>query len=45
MAASYLPVLRFYRLCPLRALSLPLAALLYAWFTLQSAWRWHRGAR
>jgi hopene-associated glycosyltransferase HpnB len=44
MAATYLPVLRLYRLSPLRAPGLPLIALLYAAMTVDSARR-HRGGR
>src|SRR5260370_23114842 len=44
MAATYLPVLRLYRLSPLRAASLPLIALVYAVMTLDSA-RQHQGGR
>jgi hopene-associated glycosyltransferase HpnB len=43
MAATYLPVLRLYRLSPLRAPGLPLIALLYAAMTVDSARRHHRG--
>lgn len=43
MALTYLPMLRFYRLSALRALSLPLIALLYAAMTVDSAWRHRRG--
>jgi hopene-associated glycosyltransferase HpnB len=39
MTASYLPILRFYRLSPLRAPLLPLIALLYAAMTADSARR------
>jgi len=46
MSLSYLPMLRLYRLSPLRAPSLPLIALLYAGMTADSARRHHtsRGA-
>jgi len=44
MAVTYLPVLRLYRLSPLRAPCLPLIALLYAAMTVDSARR-HRAGR
>ncbi len=43
MSASYLPMLRLYRLSPLRAPSLPLIALLYAAMTADSARRHYAG--
>ncbi|HXG42516.1 MAG TPA: glycosyltransferase [Dehalococcoidia bacterium] len=43
MSASYLPMLRWFRLSPLWAPLLPAAALLYVLFTIDSAQRWHRG--
>jgi hopene-associated glycosyltransferase HpnB len=43
MSASYLPMLRLYRLSPLRSLSLPLIALMYAAMTADSARRHHAG--
>jgi hopene-associated glycosyltransferase HpnB len=43
MAATYLPVLRLYRLWWLRAPALPLVALLYAGMTVDSARRHHLG--
>jgi hopene-associated glycosyltransferase HpnB len=43
MAATYLPVLRLYRLSPLRAPILPMVALLYAAMTVDSARRHHAG--
>jgi hopene-associated glycosyltransferase HpnB len=43
MAATFLPVLRLYRLSPLRAPGLPLIALLYAAMTADSARRHHAG--
>jgi hopene-associated glycosyltransferase HpnB len=43
MTATYLPVLRLYRLSPLRAPGLPLIALLYAAMTVDSARRHHAG--
>lgn len=44
MAATYAPMLRFYRLSPLRAAALPLVALMYAAMTVDSARR-HRAGR
>ena len=43
MSVSYLPMLRLYRLSPLRAPSLPLIAVMYAAMTADSARRHHRG--
>jgi hopene-associated glycosyltransferase HpnB len=43
MTLSYLPVLRLYRLSPLRAPCLPVIALLYAAMTVDSARRHRRG--
>jgi hopene-associated glycosyltransferase HpnB len=43
MSLSYLPVLRLYRLSPLRAPGLPLTALLYAAMTVDSARRHYAG--
>jgi hopene-associated glycosyltransferase HpnB len=43
MTLSYLPMLRVYRLSPLRAPTLPLIALLYAAMTIDSARRHHTG--
>jgi len=43
MTVSYGPMLRFYRLSPLRAPALPLVALLYAAMTADSARRHYRG--
>jgi hopene-associated glycosyltransferase HpnB len=43
MTASYVPLLRLYRLSPLRAPGLPLIALLYAGMTADSARRYHLG--
>jgi hopene-associated glycosyltransferase HpnB len=43
MSASYLPMLRFYRLSPLRAPGLPLIAILYAAMTADSARRHYSG--
>jgi hopene-associated glycosyltransferase HpnB len=44
MLASYRPILTFYRLRMWRVATLPLAALFYTWFTIDSARRWY-GAR
>jgi hopene-associated glycosyltransferase HpnB len=44
MAATYLPMLRFYRLVPWRALLLPAVAVLYTAMTVDSARR-HRAGR
>ena len=43
MSLSYLPMLRLYRLSPLRAPGLPLIALLYAAMTADSARRYYTG--
>ena len=43
MACSYLPMLSFYRLSPLRAPTLPLIAILYAAMTADSARRHYSG--
>jgi hopene-associated glycosyltransferase HpnB len=43
MTASYLPMLRLYRLSPLRAPALPLIALMYAAMTADSARRHYAG--
>jgi len=43
MAVSYVPILRLYRLSPLRAPCLPLIAMLYAAMTTDSARRYHLG--
>jgi hopene-associated glycosyltransferase HpnB len=43
MAVSYLPILRLYRLSPVRALGLPVIALMYAAMTVDSARRYHAG--
>jgi len=43
MTASFVPVLRLYRLSPLRAPGLPVIALLYAAMTVDSARRHHAG--
>ena len=43
MSASFVPMLRLYRLSPLRAPGLPLIALLYAAMTADSARRHYAG--
>jgi hopene-associated glycosyltransferase HpnB len=43
MALTYVPMLRYYRQPPWRALALPLTAALYLLMTLDSALRHHRG--
>jgi hopene-associated glycosyltransferase HpnB len=43
MSLTFLPTVRFYRLSPLGAPLLPLAALFYACATWLSAWRYWRG--
>ncbi len=43
MAVSYVPILRLYRLSPLRALTLPVIAAMYAAMTADSARRHRRG--
>jgi hypothetical protein len=43
MTVSYLPMLRLYRLSPLRAPTLPLIAILYAAMTVDSARRHYSG--
>jgi hopene-associated glycosyltransferase HpnB len=45
MTASYLPMLRYYRMSPLWALLLPFSALLYLAMTWSSAIRYWRGVR
>jgi hopene-associated glycosyltransferase HpnB len=45
MSAAYWPTVRFYRLSPLRALSLSVAALFYLAMTLESALNYARGSR
>jgi len=45
MTAAYAPVLRFYGLSGLRALTLPLAGMLFLAMTWSSAWRYARGIR
>jgi hopene-associated glycosyltransferase HpnB len=43
MVISYIPVLRLYRLSPLWALALPLAAIFYVGATFHSAWKYWTG--
>ncbi len=43
MCMAYIPMLRFYRLSPIRALSLPAVALFYAAATVHSALQYARG--
>jgi hopene-associated glycosyltransferase HpnB len=43
MVLSYLPVLRLYRLNPVWALALPVAAVFYAGATFHSAWKYWTG--
>jgi hopene-associated glycosyltransferase HpnB len=43
MAVTFLPILRLYRLSPLWAPALPLIALVYSFFTLDSAYQHMRG--
>lgn len=43
MIITFLPTLRFYRLSPLWAPLLPIAAAFYTWSTWLSAWRFWRG--
>jgi hypothetical protein len=45
LAASYVPTLRYYHLHPLRALTLPLVAVLFLAMTWTSALRYWRGTR
>ena len=40
---AYLPIIRFYRLSPIYAMSLPTVALIYILITIDSAWRHWRG--
>ena len=42
MALSFVPTLRFYRLSPLWGLALPGIALLYLYYTLNSAYQYLR---
>lgn len=43
MTAAYAPMVRFYRLSPAWAASLPVTALIYLGATIASAWRHYRG--
>ena len=43
MSVTYVPMLRLYRLSPLRAPTLPMIATMYAAMTITSAWRHLRG--
>ncbi len=43
MAATYLPMVRFYRLPAAWALALPAVSLVYLGATVHSAWNYHRG--
>jgi hopene-associated glycosyltransferase HpnB len=43
MVISYIPVLRLYRLSPLWAVALPLAAIFYVGATFHSAWKYWTG--
>jgi hypothetical protein len=43
MSISFLPMLRFYKCPPLLGLTLPLVALFYMGFTLDSAWQYSQG--
>jgi hopene-associated glycosyltransferase HpnB len=43
MSLLYLPMVRFYRIGPLAAMLLPVAALFYLWATVASAWHHGRG--
>jgi hopene-associated glycosyltransferase HpnB len=45
LLASYVPLLRYYRLSPLRAITLPIAGTLYLCMTVSSAVRTWRGVR
>jgi hopene-associated glycosyltransferase HpnB len=45
LAATYVPLLRYYGMNPLRALTLPLAAMLFLVMTWTSALRYWRGTR
>ena len=44
LSITFLPTLALYGLSPARAPALPLAGMLYAGMTFDSAWRHHRGA-
>ena len=43
MFASYVPVLRLYRMNPLSTVTLPLAAIFYVYATIHSAVNYYRG--
>ncbi|NEQ78033.1 MAG: glycosyltransferase [Okeania sp. SIO2C9] len=43
MFLAYLPIVRFYQLSPIYAMSLPTVALIYTLITIDSAWRHLRG--
>ncbi len=43
MSLLYLPMVRFYRLCPLWTVLLPVTGVLYLWATVASAWHHGRG--
>lgn len=43
MSLTYLPMLRLYRLSPVRCVTLPFIALLYTAMTIDSAWQHRRG--
>jgi hypothetical protein len=43
MTIAFVPMLRYYRLSPLRAIVLPLIGLLYSLMTFDSALRYWRG--
>ncbi len=45
MARTYRPLVRYLGCTAIWALTLPLAATLYLWMTMLSAWRYHRGTR
>lgn len=45
MARTYLPLVRYLGCHSAWALALPLAAALYLWMTILSAWRYYRGTR
>ncbi|NEO52648.1 MAG: glycosyltransferase [Okeania sp. SIO3B5] len=43
MFLAYLPIVRFYQLSPIYAMSLPTVASIYTLITINSAWRYWRG--
>jgi hypothetical protein len=43
MVVTYIPIVRFYRLHPLWALTLPFSAAFYSWATLHSAVKYWSG--